>query len=179
MRPARPDRVGTRLRGVLRLAALAVCCLILGACGSSSTPLPETGPDGLTVGDQEAMRQVGIAAGLYGETVRTTRTLLAEPDLEQETLEVRLDAELFRAKTIVERTEQEARLLRDPALVRGARKIIRILREQNQQYALAGTAKLAGDPGAVSVATARAAELSSQAEQTLRRLRDRFRSLPG
>lgn len=125
------------------------------------------------------MGQVRLATDLYRQTATSTRTLLDDQSIGREELEVRLDAELFRAKTIVERTEQEARLLRAPPLVRGMRKVIRLLREQTQQYELAAKARLAGDPEAAAAATTAALELGNESDQTLRRLLNRFPGLPG
>ncbi|MBA2350174.1 MAG: hypothetical protein H0V81_18015 [Solirubrobacterales bacterium] len=135
--------------------------------------------DGLTVGDRNSMRRVDFASGLYRESARTTRTLLADQQLDRKILQVRIGSELLRLQTIVERIEREAKELRDPALVRGTRKVIRILREQNRQYELAERARLAGDPETVSAATERAAALAAEGEQTLRRLVNRFPGLPG
>lgn len=165
---------------MLRSLCLAACCLALGACGSSSTSrVAVTGPSGLTRDDQETTRQVSIAAGLHREAADATRVLLADQTVGREALEVQLDADLFRGRTLVERTEREARVLRDPALVRGARKVVRILREENQQNELAGRARLAGDQQTASEAALRAGELGVQAEQTLGRLTARFRGPSG
>ena len=165
---------------MLRGLTLVVCCLSLGACGTSPGPrAAAAGTTGLAASDRSVMQRIGVGTRLYRETARTTRNLLANGDLTPETFAVRINAEVLRGQTIVERVEGDARELRDPALVRGVRKVIRLLREQTRQYELAGRSRVAGNPEAAAAASAEASLAATDADQTLSRLLKRFPGLPG
>lgn len=165
----------------LAAATLAGCCLSLAACGSSSAPpvAPAIQPSGLVTSDRETIRDVQATTSLYADTTMRLSTLLEDQGVEGDALAVWLDAERFRARSLVERVEREARELRTPALQRGMRKVIRLFREQNQQYALGGTARLAADPTTTSQSVTRAGELAAEGRQTLARLVSRYPELSG
>ncbi len=165
----------------LAAAALAGCCLSLAACGSSSAPplAPAVAPSGLFTSDREAIRDVRTTTSLYADATTRLSALIEDRTVGGDALAVGLNADRFRTGTLVERVAREAELLRTPALQRGMRKVIRIFREQNQQYALAGNARLAADPTTTSASLTRASELAAESEQTLTRLVGRYPEISG